>query len=145
MLTYADGCYIYIYMCLGLLVIVALVQTRGYEGRVLNLACQHTSAYVSIRQHTSAYVSIRRHTSAYVSIRQLTSAYVSIRQHTESHLWRARTQSRRHADVSIRQHTSAYVSIRNLTCGGRGLRVADNRLEYALDLLLRYAVPHLIK
>jgi hypothetical protein len=48
--------------------------------------CQHTSAYVSIRQHTSAYVSIHQaasarcqHTSAYVSIRQHTSAYVSIR------------------------------------------------------------------
>jgi hypothetical protein len=25
--------------------------------------CQHTSAYVSIRQHTSAYVSIRQHTN----------------------------------------------------------------------------------
>jgi hypothetical protein len=28
------------------------------------IRCQHTSAYVSIRQHTSAYVSIRQHTSA---------------------------------------------------------------------------------
>jgi hypothetical protein len=30
--------------------------------------CEHTSAYVSIRQHTSAYVSIRQHTSAVLSV-----------------------------------------------------------------------------
>ncbi len=92
----------------------------------LQVACQHTSAYVSIRQHTSAYitsvafeerafhpdtrsagvvsragqdVSRPLHTSAYVSIRQHTSAHVSTRQHTSAH-------------VSIRQYTSVYVSIR---------------------------------
>ena len=29
--------------------------------------CEHTSAYVRIRQHTSAYIRIRQHTPAYVS------------------------------------------------------------------------------
>jgi hypothetical protein len=63
------------YMC--------VVSGSGFVG--CGYGCQHTSAYVSIRQHTSAYVSIRQHTSAYVSIRQHTSAYVSIRQHTSAH------------------------------------------------------------
>jgi hypothetical protein len=61
-------------------------------------ACQHASAYASIRQqHTSTYVSIRQQTPAYVSMRQHPSTSVSIRQHTPAY-------------ASIRQHTPAYVS-----------------------------------
>jgi hypothetical protein len=92
-------------------------------------ACQHTSAYVSIRQHTSvsetssclsAYASIRQHTSAYVSIRnkfmpvsirQHTPAYVSIRQRSCLQCGESRLSLHTPAYVSIRQHTSAYVSV----------------------------------
>ncbi len=36
-------------------------RARALRGALPPPACQHTSAYVSIRQHTSAYVSIRQH------------------------------------------------------------------------------------
>ena len=79
--------------------------------------CEHTSAYLSIREHThnqkaqaakvSSLVVIKflRQIAAvqHCSIRQHTSAYVSMRQHTSEY-------------VSIRQHTSACVSIRKHTC-----------------------------
>jgi hypothetical protein len=88
-----------------------LFQASSFEGglcryRLLRVACQHTSAYVSIRQHTSAYVSIRQHTSAYVSIR---AASVAI----DSFLSPA-IRKQQQTYVSIRQHTSAYFSIRHL-------------------------------
>ena len=68
---------------------------------VLNdVQCQHTTAYVSIRQHTSGRTSfvfrILQSRRPEPSL-QHTSAYVSIRQHTSE-------------DQSIHQHTSAYVS-----------------------------------
>jgi hypothetical protein len=69
---------------------------------------QHTSAYVSRCQHTSADVSIRQHTSAYVSRCQQTSADVSIRQQTSADVSRRQHTS---ADVSIRQHTSAHLDV----------------------------------
>jgi len=84
----------------------------------LQLARQHTSAYVSMRQHASAHASIRhmrQHASACVSMRQHTSAYVSIRQHTSAH-------------VSIRQHTSACIAF----C----------RLQLASHLLHLFAHTH---
>jgi hypothetical protein len=69
--------------------------TRAIAAGFISAACQHTSAYVGIRQHMPAYVSIRQHTSAYTSIRQ-------------------------HTPASIRQHTSAYASMtRACRCSGR--------------------------
>jgi hypothetical protein len=41
-----------------------VAHVRGSVLKLRLIRCQHTSAYVSIRQHTSAYVSIRQHTSA---------------------------------------------------------------------------------
>jgi hypothetical protein len=80
--------YIYIYIRSHLLLRMEMVREGVNHASIR----QHKSAYVSIRrgsrprgsriyiytlcQHTSAYVSIRQHTSAYVSIRQHTSAYV---------------------------------------------------------------------
>jgi hypothetical protein len=87
------------------------------------LLCQHTSAYVSMRQQLSAYVStpvvpahlllelhyfmhtsdIRQHTSAYVSIRQHTSACLPFPLHLLFELnYFMRT-------LAIRQHTSAFL------------------------------------
>jgi hypothetical protein len=73
--------------------------------------CACVPELVSIRQHTSAYVpracGTCQHTSAYVSIRQHTSASVSI---IASSMW---TSS---AYVSIRQHASAYLPRACETC-----------------------------
>jgi hypothetical protein len=68
-------------------------EARAEPQLMLAGSCEHTPAYVSIRQHTSAYVSIRQHTPAYVSIRQHTSAYASIRQHTRGAAADARRQA----------------------------------------------------
>jgi hypothetical protein len=101
----------------------------------LSCICQHTSAYVSMRQHTSAhcvsaYVSIRQHTSAYVSIRQHTSAHVSIRQHTSAH-------------VSIRQHTSLtlkYTAVGPLHFADACLLIIDPVALVFRAIILCYAV-----
>ncbi len=72
----------------------------------------------------SAYVSICQHTSAYVSIRQQSSRRAPLKGALSKSLQRGLKR--------IRQHTSAYVSIRQHASLQRGLK--HLRIERKLDL-----------
>ncbi len=93
--------------------------------------CQHTSAFVSIRQHTSAYASIRQHTSGHVSIRQHTSAYG------------CSTTLERRREVTTRACPCCELDTR-ATCSRRAMSYAIRHTSYVIrhtSYVIRHTCP----
>ena len=133
--AHADVCYICVLIlttrCMQLEVAHSVVERMVQRGPAPTIRIG-TSAYVSIRicQHTSAYVSIRQHISAR-SGSYYTHRYVRIRQHTHTSAY-----------ARIRQRTSAYVSIRQrgpaptIRIGTQFTCVTSRKIHILTQLLL---------
>jgi hypothetical protein len=104
---------------------------RWNSVRLLALAAEYMSAYVSIRQHTSAYADVKLLALAAEHM----SAYVSIRQHTlpAAH-WKCvrlpalAAEPRPLTSLAVARAAPAYVSIRQHLVRAQQLR---RRLTYA--------------